>query len=319
MESRRPDASDSRIRPRAKRRLGLERCGTGRACGHWGELIQGRLGGDGALGLVTLPCPPLWAEARFKPSPDAPLVAAGPGGALAVRAARLALRRLGRSAIGGRLELRMAPPPLIGAGASTLAALTAIRAVGDAFSAGFAAQDEAALCLVAEGASDPLMHAAPARLLWAPREGRILMRLPPPPAMRVVGAVAGPGRRTDPLDLDFAALDDFLALYRAGAAAGRLDLVGRAATLSAEANQRVRPTPQWRALGELARECGAAGIAVAHTGSTVALLFAPGERDAQARAADALATLGLRRVWRFDPAEAQLSPKPSSGGVRLTK
>ncbi|TMV63484.1 propanediol utilization protein, partial [Thioclava sp. BHET1] len=39
----------------------------GRATGHFGELLQGRLGPDGPLALVTLPCPPLAARVTRDP------------------------------------------------------------------------------------------------------------------------------------------------------------------------------------------------------------------------------------------------------------
>ena len=39
--------------------------------GHFGELLQGRLGADGPLALVTLPAPGLRVTARFTPGPFA--------------------------------------------------------------------------------------------------------------------------------------------------------------------------------------------------------------------------------------------------------
>ena len=35
-----------------------------RVAGHFGELLQGRLGPSGPVALVSLPCPALWVEAR---------------------------------------------------------------------------------------------------------------------------------------------------------------------------------------------------------------------------------------------------------------
>lgn len=294
MRALRPD-SDSRIPPRGN--------AVASATGHWGELIQGRVGPDGPVALVTLSCPLSRAEAWFDPAPGAPLIVSGPlGGKIAARAARLALGRLGCAGLGGRLRIAGDAPPSAGAGSSTLAALTAIRSVASACGARFSADIEAALCLAAEGASDPIMHERPMQRLWASRLGRTLAMLPPPPPMLAVGALDGPGAPTDPSDQRFAEIDDLLALYRAGAEAGDLSRVAAAATGSADRLQAIRPRPRWSELKALAERFGAEGVALAHTGSAFALLFQPARRREAEGAALALAATGFEKISRFDPA-----------------
>jgi len=178
-----------------------------------------------------------------------------------------------------RLAAQM--PPGAGAGAST-AALSAL-----ALAAGVTRARVPGLCLAAEGATDPLLAAAPEGLLWAPRRARPLGRLPAPGPLEVVGGYLGAPVRTDPADRRFAPIDDLVADW----AAGRLDPVA-AATESALRNRRLRPGPDLAPVLGAMRETGAAGIAAAHTGAAVALLFRPGQGAPEAARA-ALARAGV--------------------------
>lgn len=129
------------------------------------------------------------------------------------------------------------------------------------------------MCLALEGASDPLMFASPARLLWASREGRVLDRLPPLPRVEVLGGFLGPPQRTEPRDTGFPEIGDLVQEWKVSA--------GNLAALAALASQSARRCLSLRGPAEdpteaLARRLGAAGFALAHTGSARALLFAPG-------------------------------------------
>lgn len=126
------------------------------------------------------------------------------------------------------------------------------------------------MCLALEAASDPLMFACPARLLWASREGRVLDRLPPLPRVEVLGGVFGPPRRTEPRDTSFPEIGDLVQDWKVSAG-----------NLAALASQSARRCLSLRGPAEdpteaLARRLGAAGFALAHTGSARAPLFAPG-------------------------------------------
>ncbi len=236
--------------------------------GHFGEWLQGRLGPDGPLVLVTLACPAL--AVRTDPAAP-PLLDAG---ALDRFAAALG-RPLARTGLSADM------PPGGGAGASTAGLLALARASG-------APDDPDALaraCLAAEGATDPLMHPHPDRLLWAPRQARALRRLSPVPPMEIAGGFWGPPQRTDPADTAFPDIADLVAAWEGpGPAADRAAL----ATESAARTDALRgpagdPTP------DLARETGALGRVRAHTGSARGLVFAPGTlpRDMRARLAEA--------------------------------
>lgn len=236
--------------------------------GHFGEWLQGRLGPDGPLALVTLACPVL--AVRIDPAAP-PLLDAGVLHRFAAALAR-PLPPVG---------LLADMPPGGGAGASTAGLLALARAAG-------APDDPDALaraCLAAEGATDPLMHPQPDRLLWAPRQARPLRRLPAVPPMEVAGGFWGPPQRTDPADTAFPDIADLAAAWEGAATAAERAAL---ATESAARTDAARgpsgdPTPA------LAAETGALGRVRAHTGSARGLVFAPGTlpRHIRARLAEA--------------------------------
>ncbi|MEL6318382.1 MAG: hypothetical protein AAFR16_12180, partial [Pseudomonadota bacterium] len=200
------------------------------ARGHFGELLQGRLGPEGPVALVTLPCQAMTAQAWLAPAAHGPLTLSGAGGgAIARRAARAAAPGLA-----GRLRIETAAPIQAGAGSSTLSALLAARLARAA--AGGAPLDPRAaarICLAAEGAVDPLMWPEPERLLWASRRARALRRLPPGLPALAVGGFAGDGARTDPADADYADISDLIAPLAAARRAGDAAAAGRIASASA--------------------------------------------------------------------------------------
>ena len=176
-----------------------------RVYGHFGELLQGRIGSFGPVALVTLPCPTLYAEAGLTQSRAFGLYQSQK--ALAPTALRHLLQGLGLP-VRGKFFLRLSMPLGGGAGASTAALL----ALGMAAGAQPGVALEAAV-LAAEGASDPLLHARPERVLWASRLGVVLEDLPPLPRFEVLGGFLGPGQRTDPLDHHFPDISDLLAAW----------------------------------------------------------------------------------------------------------
>lgn len=260
-----------------------------RACapGHFGELLQGLLGPGGPVALITLPCPALSVQALRRP-----------GGFGLHQGSRRPLRRgqaarfLARLGVRGNVAftLRATTPPGGGAGASTAARVALARAAG----CGWASARLAAACLASEGATDPLMLAAPERALWASRQARVLAAMPALPAMEIVGGFFGPPVRTDPRDARFPDIADLVAEWpqacASAAAVARLSGVSAARTLALR-GPADDPTPA------LAARLGALGWSMAHTGSARALIFAPGA--APAAAEDALRAAGFARVMRF--------------------
>lgn len=249
-----------------------------RIAGHFGELLQGRLGPD--VALITLPCPPLAVSVTRSAGPFA---LHQPVRVLRRMQALRVLRATGQPP--ARLVLRAGMPPGGGAGSST-AAILALAGAGD--------PDRLAdLCLRLEGAVDPLMHSVPERLLWASRRARVLRRMPPLPRLRIVGGFLGQGQPTNPRDDRFPDISDLVAQWPA-ACANAAD-VARLASLSAARTQAMRgpaddPTP--------ALAAHALGWARAHTGSARALILPP---DAPPRPAmEALRAAGLSRVLTFE-------------------
>jgi uncharacterized protein involved in propanediol utilization len=265
--------------------------------GHFGELVQGLLGPNGPVALVTLPAPPLRAEARWQPGP---FDLHCPSGAVLARSTAAALwRSLAGGAPQGRLRLAVGMPPGGGAGSSTAALLAVARAYAAASwrplpdAAGLAA-----LCLRLEGATDPLMHPEPGALLWAPREARVLAPLPPLPDCEIVGGFLGTGHRTDPRDRNFADVADLVTAWTPAAARGDLPALARIATESARRNALRRGQAEIAPLVALAGRHGALGVVAAHTGSARGLIFAP-DHPGAGDAMRGLHELGLTRVLRY--------------------
>lgn len=267
-----------------------------RVAGHFGELLQGRLGPCGPVALVTLPCPRFVTRVRFCPG-SGPLRSAEAVSAKARRAAALALAALGRPA-GGRLEVARPVPPGLGAGSSTAEALGAIRAVAVSHGVGFPAPEEARLCLAAEGAVDPLMHDGP--VLFASREARVLDLLPPMPAMAVAGGFSGPPRATDPADLAFADIGPLAGALRRAMTAGDLAAVAAVAEASAALAQARSPKPAWEVVGEIGEATGALGRVVSHSGAAIGLIYGALPAGIERR----LEAAGLRHVtaWTAEAA-----------------
>lgn len=268
--------------------------------GHFGELMQGRLGPDGPVALITLPCPALTVRGTVQPSRGFHLHMAGasPPPAATMRAF---LARLGLQAQ-GRFALRAGMEPGGGAGFSTATLVALARLAGYAGPA----LPLAHACLASEGATDPLMLPAPERLLWASRQGRVLGRTAPLPAFDVLGGFFGPPRRTDPRDARFPDIADLWPRWQAAASAGDLPALAALAATSARRTLALRGGPDPDPTEALARDLGALGCVIAHTGAARGLIFAPGAIPDTAP--DALRRAGFRAILSFRA--GGLSPRP---------
>lgn len=261
-----------------------------RVAGHFGEFLQGRIGPGGPIALVTLPCPALAVEAWHAPGPGLSIHGSGQRLITPERARRF-LARLD-CVLSGRVRLRAAMPAGGGAGASTAALVALARLAG-----AVPAPDRlAAACIATEGASDPLMFPRPEELLWASREGRVLGTFPHLPRMDVIGGFLGPVRRTDPGDVLFPDIGDLIGAWEQAARTGRPEALGEIASLSASRTLALRG-PDGDPTAALARDLGAVGFAVGHTGSARALLFVPGR--IAAHASEALRAAGMTGIVRF--------------------
>lgn len=267
-----------------------------RVPGHFGELLQGRMGAHGPVALVSLPCPVLTVTGAVMRGAGLSVHGAGQR-LLTLARARALLARLGLR-LPGRIILRATMPVGGGAGSSTAALVALARLAGWTGPA----ETLARACVAVEGASDPLMFPAAERMLWASRRGDCLQTLPPLPRFDVVGGFFGPGARTDAHDQGFCDMRDLVAQWCAAAARGDLPALAQLATTSARRSldRRAFSTDPMDAL---ARCTGALGWMVAHTGSARGLIFAPGcaPRDA----AGTLRGAGFHGVLRFTSGEAR--------------
>jgi len=256
-----------------------------RVAGHFGELLQGRLGPSGPVALVSLPCPALWVEARQAVGNDFH--------GLVSPAQVRTLRETLDLADPGPLALSATMPRGGGAGASTAALVAYARAAGSAHDPLTLAR----ACIRAEGASDPLMFPDPTRLRRESRSGCVAADLAPLPRLAVIGGFWGPNRRTDPADAAFPDISDLVQPWHEAAGRGDLAALGQLASRSAGRCLALRG-PRDDPTAALAGALGALGYVIAHTGSVRGLLFAPG--TIPPTAATALADQGFRRLTVFE-------------------
>lgn len=268
---------------------------TARVQGHFGELVQGRLGARGPVALVTLPCPALETVVKF--TPGGPLRIEGRDTEMALDLARQVLAEWAPGT-GGLLEVDRPMAPGVGAGSSTADLLGVLRVLARWTGQSLCTADEAQWCHAVEGAVDPLMH--PGHVLFASREPKVLEILPPMPAMQVVGGFAGPGLDTDPADQDFPDMENALDLLRAGMRKGDTAMVAEAAHISAQANQIRNPNPAWEGVLTICREICALGPVVSHTGSAIGMILSDTADPTPAMAR--LREVGLESVIAFRPA-----------------
>lgn len=254
---------------------------------HFGEWLQGKLGPAGPVVLATLQPLGVGVSARRRSMAGLSCHAFGHGSldrALLTRFSQVFATRPQ-----GRILLRLPYPPGMGTGMSTAGLLAIARlAVGNV-----SPDQLATACVMAEGASDPLMFPQPSRLLWAPRQGRVLSALPPQPRAHLLAGFWGPARPTCAGDEDYDDISDLVTAWKAG---GSLQLLS---ALASESARRciARRGPQNDPTEQLARDLGALGWTISHSGAARALIFAPGDCPANGMAA--LREAGLRGVHRL--------------------
>lgn len=245
-----------------------------RVAGHFGEWLQGRLGPDGPVALVTVPCAALGVTALVEE------------GAFAVEGVvPEAVARTFFAALGDLPALRFKviadAVPGGGAGVSTAGLLAMAEAAG-------IAGDLTEAALKAEGAVDPLMLERPGDVLWSSREARVIDLLGPPPEVEIAGGFFGPPERTVATDRDFADISDLVDFWRGAVAREDRAALAGIATEAARRTTALRG-PDGDPTDDLARDLGALGWLRAHTGSARGLIFAPGRvpGDAVARLTEA--------------------------------
>ena len=234
---------------------------------HFGEWVQGRIGSDGPLALISLVPARTFLHAQWRAGLGLQCHAIGHGPLQKSVVARFA------RAVGGlppgRVLLRLPYPPGLGTGMST-AALLALAA--------FSARSIAPLtlargCVAAKGASDPIMFPQAGRLLWASREGRVLAALPPQPRAHLLAGFWGAARPTQASDQAYEDVSDLVQLWRRGRGLGQFAALARESARRCIALRGPSDDPT----DALALDLGALGWSMSHSGAARALIFAPGQ------------------------------------------
>lgn len=250
--------------------------GSASAPGTCGELAQGVL--DGVPVMVTCPID-LYSTAIVDLQEGTGQVDGPHGSPKTVRAVELTLAFLGRDDLDARLHIRSDVPRSKGMASSTADIVAAVGATAAALNSEISIKDHAELALAVEP-SDGVM--LPGIALFDHMGGQIARSLGDPPDMRVLvlefadaldtetfNAVE---RRAELQQLE-ASFRDALELITAGLVGDDAELIGRGATLSALSYQAVLPKPQLPEAVTLARDAGALGVNVAHSGTAIGLLF----------------------------------------------
>ncbi|MBF5001843.1 kinase [Nocardia sp. BSTN01] len=295
------------------------RVGVGSAFGSCGELLQGVTACDSRDFLVTLPIT-RGAVAVFEPDPHRDTLTVIPG--RKTKSATLARALLARSPAvrGGVLTLLGDLPEGKGLASSTADLVATARAVADAEGREItAAEIETELRCIEP--SDGVMH--PGAVAFCHREVRLLALLGALPPLTIV--TADEGGQIDTVAFNrhrptftTAAKREYSALLAelaTAVAAGDVAAIGAVATRSAEMSTILRSRPHLDTTIAAARDLGAAGVVVAHSGTTTGILLdeTDPQLDAKIAAAQRVCTgfaesITVHRTWRPYPPDCSVAP-----------
>lgn len=271
---------------------------TVRAPGSCGELVQGTLDGDNFL--ITCPVD-LYTEVT---------VASGAtgrsnAGDKTIAAVRRTWERLGLAVDNFTVTVRSSLPRGKGMASSSADIGAACQAAALAAGRRLTADDIADIALAIEP-TDGIFY--PGIAMFDHVRGRTRRLLGDPPPMSIL--IFDAGGRVDTLEFnrrtDLAALNaakegevrQAAELVSRGLAQGDCALIGRAATLSAFANQAILAKPSLPLAADIAGRHGAVGVNTAHSGTVIGLLF-PGRPSSAALDACRLAVARACPELRF--------------------
>ncbi|MGQ9681957.1 MAG: GHMP family kinase ATP-binding protein, partial [Anaerolineae bacterium] len=255
------------------------RCATVSLPGTCGELIQGTV--DGVPFLVSCPIA-VYGQVTVAVGQGLGPVVAPPDAPKARAALLAALSAYGAGGQSARLCIASPLPRSKGLGSSTADVGGALAATAAALGQTLEAQAVARLATAIEPSDSTLF---PGLVLFDHRAGTLYEPLGPAPELAVL--VLDGGGEVDTLEYNRrdhrAALRrlapqhrEALQVLRAGLRTGDLAAIGHAATLSALAHQAILPKPALPAVIALARDLGAWGVNVAHSGTVIGILLAAG-------------------------------------------
>jgi L-threonine kinase len=247
--------------------------------GTCGELIQGWYIPWRRPILVSCPIARYsWVTVQLRPSPE---IDAPPGCFKSRQAARLLLDTLGRPDLGATIHINSQLLPGRGMASSTTDIIGVMAGLALALNQPLSPEALAGLACQIEP-SDSIMFAGLAMLAY--RDEGLARRLGPIPPLPLL--MLDPGQAIDTLtynaQLDLSAVRNLAATTQAaldvlgqGLAAGDAALIGQAASLSAASYQAIHYNPLVEAAQSWAGSTGAVGVARAHSGSVVGLLYPP--------------------------------------------
>ena len=255
--------------------------------GTCGELVQGIK--DGVSFHVSCPIN-IYPVAKVELEGDVPILNYPPGYPKAASAVSRTLSFLNCPDLGGKLAIRSFIPRGKGMASSTADVAAAIEATALALGKRLEKRQVARLALSIEPTDGSLF---PGIVLFDHRKGTVFQRLGLPPPINIV--VLDFGGEVDTVEFnqtDHSAvlkrlepqIAEALKLVRYGVAHGDPELVGQGATLSAQANQEILFKPQLEQVISLAREVGAVGVNVAHSGTVIGILLDATNCDKEATA-----------------------------------
>jgi uncharacterized protein involved in propanediol utilization len=195
-------------------------------------------------------------------------------------------------------------------GSSTADCTAAVWAVANALQRPLTSHETAKLVVRAEIASGNTMFER--AVLFAHREGRVLEHyMQPLPRMVALGVDTDREQivetlRFPPAVYSTSEIEKFKVLtaaLRRAIDAQDVRLLGRVSTASAEINQKFLPKPLFNEIREISRELNALGVAVAHSGTVMAMLFDfedPGLDAKTGVAAEMLSGIGFTDVLKFE-------------------
>ncbi len=288
------------------------RTGSGVSVAQHGEIMQGQIEDGGYRRhrcLVSLPCNLLYSKVTFVPSTTNPLTVEPVHKEKVKRVVELTLRLLELDGIGGTLRVDSNIEEGKGYGSSTADCVAGALAAADAVGQTLTEQELAEVVVEAEIASDNFMFAR--AVLFAHREGRVLEDFGPKlPIVEVIGIDTDAHGAVYTLDFPPAVYSarqvqcfhTMVSALRRAVREHDVALLGRVATASSVINQQFLPKPMFREVLNLAKHVGALGVAVAHSGTIMSLLFDSADPDLESRACETqkkLEQLGVTKVLRF--------------------
>jgi L-threonine kinase len=269
---------DSEEREEVSRLLGSA---TVRAPGVCGELAQGVI--EGIHFLVTCPVD-FYSRVKVDIYSDGPGVEAPQDCDKAAAAVRRTLFQLKNAKVRAKLTINNPIPRGKGMASSSADLAAAIAATGLALGEEISPYQIAQIALSIEP-TDGIM--IPGVALFDHRAGIIRESLGPPPPMEIVALDLGGTVDT----VQFNMVDRFqrwqsvdkqtgeaLRLLRRGIEEQDPELVGRGASISAEASQTVLAKPRLAEVKEFAESVGAVGVNVGHSGTIMGVLLDARER-----------------------------------------